>query len=106
MEPLEVDSPQVHDLLQLDPDSSQLAGTDAPDCVAPAVASCPWVVDECAQAPVRQIAVGVAGNAGRRRCQHVDASMSCHSRFCPRVDGGRSPLFLKYFITARTVVCY
>jgi hypothetical protein len=43
MEPLEVDSPQVHDLLQLDPDSSQLACTDAPDCVAPAVASCPWV---------------------------------------------------------------
>ena len=63
----EITSPQVHDLLLLDPDALQPMCSDAPNWVRPSLASCPWVVIRRAQAPAGQIAVGVRGSTRSER---------------------------------------
>lgn len=67
MQPSEITCPQVHDLLQLDPDLLQLAGIGAPNWVREALALCPWVVVRRAEAPTGQIAVGVRGSSRSER---------------------------------------
>jgi phosphoribosyl-dephospho-CoA transferase len=67
MQPSEIASPQVHDLLRLDPDSLHPERIDAPDWVRHALSSRPWVVVRRAQAPAGQIAVGVRGSSRSER---------------------------------------
>jgi phosphoribosyl-dephospho-CoA transferase len=67
MQPSDGASPQVHDLLQLDPDPLLQACIDAPNWARLALASCPWVVVRRAQAPTGQIAVGVRGSSRSER---------------------------------------
>src|SRR5271154_1236800 len=55
----EIDNPDVHDLLQIDP--SSVSNIAAPFWVEQALRSCPWVVVRRAKAPEGQIAVGVRG---------------------------------------------
>ena len=55
-----IDSPQIHDLLQIDPDS--LPGIAAPGWVLVALHSCPWVVVRRVPPPLGKIAIGVRGN--------------------------------------------
>jgi phosphoribosyl-dephospho-CoA transferase len=58
---MEIASPQVHDLLRLDPDLRHLGCIGAPSWARQTLASCPCVVVRRAQAPAGQIAVGVRG---------------------------------------------
>jgi len=68
MQPLsEIVRPQVHDLLQLHPDSLDAACMGAPPWVRQSLASCPWVVVRRAEAPAGQIAVGVRGSSRGER---------------------------------------
>ena len=59
------DDLQVHDLLQIDPDS--LLGNTAPSWVDQALSSCPWVVVRRARASAGEIAVGVRGDTRSQR---------------------------------------
>jgi phosphoribosyl-dephospho-CoA transferase len=59
------DDLQVHDLLQIDPDS--LLGNTAPSWVNQALSSCPWVVVRRARASAGEIAVGVRGDTRSQR---------------------------------------
>jgi phosphoribosyl-dephospho-CoA transferase len=59
------DDLQVHDLLQIDPDS--LLDNTAPSWVNQALSSCPWVVVRRALAPAGEIAVGVRGGTRSQR---------------------------------------
>jgi phosphoribosyl-dephospho-CoA transferase len=63
----EIEKPQVHDLLQIDPDSLNPDFTGAPSWVKRTLSSCPWVVVRRAQAPADQIAVGVRGDTRNKR---------------------------------------
>jgi phosphoribosyl-dephospho-CoA transferase len=78
MQPSNIATTQVHDLLQLDPDSLQPACIDPPNWVIRSLASCPWVVVRRAQAPNGQIAVGVRGSSRSERwgC-FVSADLVC-----------------------------
>ena len=59
------DDLQVHDLLQIDPDS--LLGNTAPSWVDQALSSCPGVVVRRARASAGEIAVGVRGDTRSQR---------------------------------------
>jgi phosphoribosyl-dephospho-CoA transferase len=59
------DDLQVHDLLQIDPDS--LLGGTTPSWVNQALISCPWVVVRRARAAAGEIAVGVRGDTRSQR---------------------------------------
>ena len=59
------DDLQVHDLLQIDPDS--LLGGTTPSWVNQALISCPWVVVRRARASAGEIAVGVRGDTRSQR---------------------------------------
>jgi phosphoribosyl-dephospho-CoA transferase len=63
MQPSEIASLRVHDLLQIDQDSLLLANVDAPNWVRQALASCPWVVVRRSRAPIGQIATGIRGSS-------------------------------------------
>jgi phosphoribosyl-dephospho-CoA transferase len=63
MQPSEIASLRVHDLLQIDRDSLPPANIDEPNWVRHALASCPWVVVRRSRAPIGQIAVGVRGSS-------------------------------------------
>jgi phosphoribosyl-dephospho-CoA transferase len=68
MQPLsEIVRPQIHDLLQLHPDSLHAACMGAPSWVRQSLASCPWVVVRRAEAPAGQLAVGVRGTSRSER---------------------------------------
>jgi phosphoribosyl-dephospho-CoA transferase len=67
MKPSEIDDPQVHDLLSIDPDCLTADCLAQPSWVKEALISCPWVVVRRAQAPVGQIAVGVRGTTRSER---------------------------------------
>ena len=67
MQPSEIATPQVHDLLQLDKDSLQPVCVDAPNWVRQALASCPWVVVRRVEAPAGQLAIGVRGSSRSER---------------------------------------
>jgi phosphoribosyl-dephospho-CoA transferase len=67
MGPSPIANPQVHDLLQLTPDSIHRACIDAPDWAVRALDSCPWVVVRRAQARAGQIGVGVRGSSRSER---------------------------------------
>jgi phosphoribosyl-dephospho-CoA transferase len=60
-----IDNPQVHDLLQIDPDS--LSDIAAPCWVRPALRSCPWVVVRRALSAPGEIAIGVRGDTRDQR---------------------------------------
>jgi phosphoribosyl-dephospho-CoA transferase len=61
MKHLEVDQPQVHDLLQIDQPLLSSACEPEPSWVLETLRACPWVVVRRAQALPGQIAVGVRG---------------------------------------------
>ena len=63
----EIEKPQVHDLLQIDPDSLNPGCTCAPSWVKRTLRSCSWVVVRRAQAPFDQVAVGVRGDTRNKR---------------------------------------
>src|SRR6266404_1419290 len=67
MQPLEIASPRVHDLLQLDSDSLHSTYTGAPSWVRQTLTAWPWVVVRRAKAPAAQIAVGVRGTLRSER---------------------------------------
>lgn len=67
MQPLEIASPRVHDLLQLDSDSLHSTYIGAPSWVRQTLTACPWVVVRRAEAPAAQIAVGVRGTLRSER---------------------------------------
>lgn len=74
-----MDNPQVHDLLEIEPDSLIPSLAVAPLWARETFASCPWVVVRRAHSPAGQIAVGVRGAARYERW----------GSFCAR-DGVRS----------------
>src|SRR5580698_9535540 len=57
----EVDKPQVHDLLQIDPAFSPSGSLAEPRWARETLIVCPWVVVRRAQPSFGQIAVGVRG---------------------------------------------
>jgi phosphoribosyl-dephospho-CoA transferase len=57
----EIDTPQVHDMLSIDPDCITADCFAQPSWVKKTLTSCPWVVVRRAPAPVGQIAIGVRG---------------------------------------------
>jgi phosphoribosyl-dephospho-CoA transferase len=57
----EITSPQVHDLVRLDPDSRHLGCIGGPSWARQTLASCPWLVVRRVQGPAGKIAVGVRG---------------------------------------------
>jgi phosphoribosyl-dephospho-CoA transferase len=59
-----VDNPQVHDLVQINPDS---VSDIAPSWVSSALHSCPWAVVRRVPSAPGTIAIGVRGNARDRR---------------------------------------
>lgn len=67
MQPLEIASPRVHDLLQLDSDSLHSTYIGAPSWVRQTLTACPWVVVRRAEALAAQIAVGVRGTLRSER---------------------------------------
>lgn len=67
MQPLEIASPRVHDLLHLDSDSLHSTYIGAPSWVRQTLTACPWVVVRRAEAPAAQIAVGVRGTLRSER---------------------------------------
>jgi phosphoribosyl-dephospho-CoA transferase len=58
---LEFDSPQVHDLIEIDPSSLATGIIAPPPWVRATLVDCPWVVVRRAEAPSGHIAVGVRG---------------------------------------------
>lgn len=67
MQPLEIASPRVHDLLQLDSDSLLSTYTGAPSWMRQTLTAYPWAVVRRAEAPAAQIAVGVRGTLRSER---------------------------------------
>jgi phosphoribosyl-dephospho-CoA transferase len=63
----EVDKPQVHDLLQIDPAFFPSGSLAEPRWVRETLLICPWVVVRRAQPSFGQIAVGVRGATRRER---------------------------------------
>ncbi|MBV8488665.1 MAG: malonate decarboxylase holo-ACP synthase [Planctomycetaceae bacterium] len=63
----EIVRPEVHDLLQLNPDSLDAACIGSLPWVKRSLSLCPWVVVRRAQAPPGQIAVGVRGSSRSER---------------------------------------
>ena len=63
----EIEKPQVHDLLQIDPDLLNPGFTGAPSWVKRTLRSCRWMVGRRAQAPFGQVAVGVRANTRNKR---------------------------------------
>jgi phosphoribosyl-dephospho-CoA transferase len=59
-----VDNPQVHDLVQINPDS---VSDIAPSWVSSALDSCPWAVVRRVPSAPGAIAIGVRGNARNQR---------------------------------------
>jgi phosphoribosyl-dephospho-CoA transferase len=57
----EIGDLQVHDLLRIDPDCLAAGCVAQPSWVRESFIICPWAVVRPAQAPVRQIAIGVRG---------------------------------------------
>jgi phosphoribosyl-dephospho-CoA transferase len=62
----EADNPQVHDLLQIDPDLLN-AACGAPSWVSHALSVYPWLVVRRRKAPADEVAVGVRGNNRNER---------------------------------------
>jgi phosphoribosyl-dephospho-CoA transferase len=60
-----IDNPQVHDLVEIDPDS--FSETAAPGWVLPALHSCPWAVVRRVPSAAGEIAIGVRGNTRDKR---------------------------------------
>ena len=67
MQLLEIDNAQVHDLLQIDPDSLIPDGVDAAPWVRRTLNSCPWAVVRRARVPAGQIAIGIRGTTRSER---------------------------------------
>lgn len=77
-----IDNPQVHDLVQIDPDS--LNDIAPPDWVVPALQSCPWAVVRRAAAAPGELAIGVRGNTRDKRWGGFICKNSVSSAVRPR----------------------
>ena len=64
---LEFDSPQVHDLLEIESGSLATGSVAQPSWVTKMLIDCPWVVGRRGEAPGGYIAVGVRGADRRER---------------------------------------
>src|ERR1700735_4631878 len=78
---LEFDSPQVHDLLEIESGSLATGSIAQPPWVRKMLIDCPWVVVRRGEAPAGYIAVGVRG--GSRGERGVDIVQSATSSALP-----------------------
>jgi hypothetical protein len=69
--------PQVHELLEVEPDSLSTCIADAPFWAREALASCAWVVVRRAHATEGQIPVGVRGAVRHERWSSSAREMVC-----------------------------
>jgi phosphoribosyl-dephospho-CoA transferase len=77
---LEFDSPQVHDLLEIESGSLATGSIAQPPWVRKMLIDCPWVVVRRALAPAGYIAVGVRGASRSERCGGY-----CAERYVKRI---------------------
>jgi phosphoribosyl-dephospho-CoA transferase len=91
----EVDKPQVHDLLQIDPAFFPSGSFAEPRWVRETLIACPWVVVRRAQPSFGQIAVGVRGATRRERwgalCDASQVRTIVHPEQL-RFSGARTPV--------------